>query len=146
MKRHPALIKLSREHHSGLMLAQLTKKGSPKYKNMPQDINSKLEYTLSVFSDEILPHFRFEENILIPFIRGKDNSIDKLSTEILNEHEKIYSIINSLSNNEDILENLYLLGELLDSHIRKEERDWFERIQLVLTNDELEELGRRTGQ
>ncbi len=145
MKRDPALIKLSREHHSGLMLAQLIKKGAPNYKDLPSDTESKLKYTLSSFSEELLPHFKCEEDILIPSISGKDNGIDSISSDILSEHERIYGLIEMLKNNIDVETILDKLGILLDDHIRKEERIWFEKIQSVLSEEELIELGKNIG-
>jgi len=140
MKRSSALIKLSREHHSGLILAQLIKSNAPKYKNLPEDDDSKLKFTLSTFNEELYPHFICEETILIPFIKNKDQLIDSLSNEIIEEHKKIYEIIDNLKMYNNISYNLNRLGIILESHIRKEERIWFEEIQTKFSTQELKEL------
>jgi len=41
IKRDKALHILSHDHHHGLILAQLIKKGSPQYKNLPNTTEGK---------------------------------------------------------------------------------------------------------
>ena len=49
MKRHESLAPLSREHHEGLILAQLLKKGAPAYRGLPTDLAGKLSYAREMF-------------------------------------------------------------------------------------------------
>ncbi len=140
MKRHESLISLSRQHHDALILAQLIKKNSPPYKGLPTDTKGKREYTLYMFRDHLVPHFEAEELILIPFITGKDKTIDILSEEIVSEHKKITDLIEFIRIEKDTEENLDQLGNILSSHIRKEERELFEKIQIVFTRTQLKKL------
>lgn len=84
MKRHPSLIKLSKEHHNGLILAQILKEDAPVYKGMLSKPEGKKEYTLNFYKTELIKHFESEERILIPEIKGHNNTIDKLCDRILN--------------------------------------------------------------
>ena len=139
MKRHGSLIALSHDHHHGLMLAQLIKMGAPEYKGLPTDVNEKVNHVKETWEKELKLHFENEENILFPFVKGKDVELDNLIEEILEEHIQIKNLIKSLDlaeNQEDILN---ILGTKLEEHIRKEEREVFQKIQ-ALFKDELNEL------
>lgn len=140
MKRHESLITLSQQHHDTLILAQLIKKNTPAYKGLPTELYDKRVYTLNKFREEIVPHFEAEELILIPFILGKNKRIDILSEEIVNEHRKISELIELIREEVDIEENLDKLGNLLSIHIRKEERELFQLIQEVFSEEQLTKL------
>lgn len=140
MKRHESLIPLSHQHHSLLILAQLIKKDSPPYKGLPTDLPEKRVYTLNKFKEEIVPHFEAEELILIPFILGKNKKVDNLSEEIVGEHKKISELIELIRNGVDIEENLDNLGNLLSEHIRKEERELFQLVKEVFSEEQLSKL------
>jgi iron-sulfur cluster repair protein YtfE (RIC family) len=140
LKRAKALHILSRDHHHGLLLAQLVKKGSPKYKNMPDTTAGKKDYSIRFYNDELIKHFEDEEKILFPLINGKDDEIDNLFEDIKIEHKKIKQLIIQLESGEEVENILDELGHLLESHIRKEERNLFGKIQEILTEDELTAL------
>ena len=140
LKRNKALHILSHDHHHGLLLTQLIKKGGPKYKNMPDTTEGKKVYSIRFYNDELIKHFEDEEKILFPVVKGKDDEIDNLFTEIITEHKKIKQLINQLELDEDVENTLDELGRTLESHIRKEERILFGKIQEVLTGDELTAL------
>ncbi|GMR25627.1 MAG: hypothetical protein BMS9Abin39_0938 [Ignavibacteria bacterium] len=137
MERHRALHSLSHDHHHGLILAQLIKKGSPHYKNLPDTTDGKKDYSIRFYNDELIKHFEDEEKILFPFVNGKSVEIDNLIEEIITEHKKIKQLVNQLDSDEDAENTLDELGSLLESHIRKEERNLFMKIQAILTEEEL---------
>ena len=139
MKRHPSLIALSHDHHHGLMLAQLIKKGAPEYKGLPTDIIGKVKYAKEAWEKELKLHFKNEEEILFPFVKNKNVDLDKLIEGILEEHKQIKSLVKNLDTSENKEEVLNDLGILLEKHIRKEERQVFKMIQMLF-EDELNEL------
>ena len=136
IKRHKALQSFSHDHHHGLILAQLSKKSSPEYPHLPKSLGAKIEYAISSFYDELVPHFRKEENILFPLVKGRNEKIDELINSILDEHKKIKSLVSLLDDtgSEEVLDEF---GYLLESHIRKEERELFKLIQEELSEEEL---------
>ena len=140
LKRNKALHILSHDHHHGLLLAQLIKKGGPKYKNMPDTTEGKKDYSIRFYNDELIKHFEDEEKILFPVVNGKDDEIDNLIEEIIDEHKKIKQLINKLESDEDVESTLDELGHILETHIRKEERNLFGKIQEILTEEELTDL------
>jgi len=143
IKRDKALHILSHDHHHGLILAQLIKKGSPQYKNLPNTTEGKKDYSIKFYYDELIKHFSDEEKILFPVVNGKDDGIDELIEEIKTEHKNIKQLINWLESDEDVENTLDQLGNMLESHIRKEERILFMKVQEILTGDELTSIERQ---
>jgi iron-sulfur cluster repair protein YtfE (RIC family) len=140
MKRHKNLIGLSHDHHHGLRLAQLIKKDAPEYKDLPNDIEGKVKYTINAWEEELQYHFKNEEEILFPAVENRDERIDELIDEILIEHEEIEFKIKQLQSSNDKEEILNDLGYILEQHIRKEERELFDRIQEVFGEEKLDKL------
>jgi len=140
MKRHKALRSLSQEHHRGLMLAQLIKTGSPKYKGLPCGLEAKKIYTIKFYDENLIPHFRKEEQVLFPLSRAKSMDLENIVRELINQHKKISLLIDMLKRTIEPNKVLDELGRLLQNHIRKEERELFEIIQKVFSKDELSKL------
>jgi len=140
MRRHKNLIGLSHDHHHGLRLAQLIKKDAPVYKDLPNDAEGKISYTIKAWEEELKYHFKNEEEILFPAVENRDEKINELIDELLVEHEEIEYKISQLKTSSEKEEILNDLGYILEQHIRKEERELFDRIQEVFGEDELDKL------
>jgi iron-sulfur cluster repair protein YtfE (RIC family) len=140
MKRHQSLLTFSREHHTALLLAQILKKDAPQYKGMPSKLPDKVEYLKAKYYNELKQHFHVEENILFPFLTGKNNLIDELIDDLIRDHNKVAENIVLLDTHHDSEKLLDDTGRLLECHIRKEERVLFQKIQEVLSEEELNEL------
>ena len=120
MKRHNALVKLSQDHHHALILSQLLKKDIPDYQGMPNTTEGKVTYTINFFNSELITHFDEEEKILFPF-----------------------ASVDSLNSPDNIDNKLDKLGNMLDAHVRKEERELFMLIQEKLPEEKLNELEKK---
>ena len=128
MKRHPALIPISREHHDSLILARLLQKDAPPYKGLPLDVEGKAVYALDFYKNKLISHFIAEEKIL-PLVKGLNLEIDVLISEILEEHDRFRSSFNAINIQNNMADHLDKLGKDLELHIRKEERQLFPLIQ-----------------
>lgn len=137
MKRHNALILLSHDHHHGLLLAQLLKKSAPAYKGLPSDTPGKINYAIEKFNSDLSIHFEDEEKILFPILKGKDSEVDNLIDELIEEHKQLRKKIISLHDIPDPEDTMDEIGYLLESHIRKEERNLFQKAQEILIEEEL---------
>ena len=137
MKRHPALIPLSQDHHHGLLLAQLLKRNAPEYHGLPKDLPGKMDFAKEMYHKELEHHFKDEEQFVFPFLKRKDIDLDNLIYEILDEHIILKEKILLLTDNPDLGDQLDEIGRILDEHIRKEERILFEKAQAVLNDEEL---------
>lgn len=147
MKRHPSLAHLSRDHHPALILAQLLKRNAPAYKGMPTDTAGKVAYAKKFYLSELITHFDQEEKMM-DMLAGIDPQLDVLIKEIRAEHVQIRQLFSGLEKG-DTIEAMDRLGNTLDQHIRKEERELFpliekncdsvmmESIEKLLTDDRI---------
>ncbi len=135
MKRHKTIIPLSHDHYVILKLAQEIKIKFIKTVLGKSSIENKIKHVIRVYSTDLLPHFNHEETILFPLAKGKDVELDKMIDEIVEEHDKIGKLISKIEEGNKE-QNLDDLGFLLESHIRKEERIVFSKIEEIL-GDEL---------
>lgn len=140
MKRHAAFIPLSREHHEVLVLAQLLKKDAPPYKGLPKDTDGKRDYALGFYTEHIIGHFYTEERTIFPALTGYDHDIDLLIQELRTEHSQIISLFEQLRHGVDPAGTMDFLGKLLITHVRKEERELFEKAQDIIPAEILEKL------
>jgi iron-sulfur cluster repair protein YtfE (RIC family) len=145
IKRHKSLQPLSRDHHQALILSQQLKKGAPQYKGMPSTLEGKKNYALSFYNGELVQHFKDEEEILFPLGKNKSSDLDTMISDIIFEHRRMESLINEIENATNLEELLDELGQLLEKHIRKEERELFVEIENILSDDELNIIGEKLG-
>ncbi len=131
LKRHPALIPYSREHHPMLVLAQLLKAGSPPYRGLPTDAPGKREYALAEFGRLIQSHLEREERVLLPLAREHAPALRELTERVRREHEQLRTQVEALPTvpEAELPAALDALGRLLEGHIRFEERQWFQQLQ-----------------
>ena len=135
MKRHPALRQLSDDHHQGLVLALRAKKAAAGDDTL--DVDSVWQEVVTRFARELEPHFRIEEQRLSPALlrHGEQALIERLDCE----HAELRQLASRVIRNR---QNLARFGELLQQHIRFEERELFEVAQQRLTEQELAEVER----
>ena len=134
MKRHPALIPLSREHHGALILARLLQKDAPVYKGLPTDIQGKAEYAYKFYQEELVKHFEDEERVL-KLVTGVESNLDLMIKTIYREHQELHELFQSIDNHPDLINHLDQIGKTLETHIRKEERELFPLIQETCNED-----------
>lgn len=128
LKRDPALISLSREHHKGLILAQLLKADMPDYQGLPSDIPAKVAFAKKEYEQRLKAHFAREESWLLPLCQGKGEDLAQMAARVAAEHQEISTAILQLDE-QATPETLDQLGRLLEQHIRFEEREWFQSMQ-----------------
>ena len=122
LKRVPQLQSLSRDHHHGLLLSWKIRKG------FSMNINPKRikDYVDWFWISQLKDHFILEETYVFPLLGNNHPLIKKA----LSEHNKIQNLIEDSS---DIITSLYALEEVLEAHIRFEERILFQEIQKTTT-------------
>lgn len=83
----------------------------------------------------IKPHFFQEEKILVPYMpQGHP-----MSTRLKEEHDHIRELILGLDDEAD-KRTLVLLTDLINNHIRFEERELFVYLEGLLTKEKLDEI------
>jgi hemerythrin-like domain-containing protein len=131
IKRSPQLAPLSREHHDGLLFAWKIKQGIEN--KTPLDVMRK--FSLWYWRHHIKPHFFQEEKILLPYLPAND----KMAIRLQEEHDHIRELILGLDDEAD-KRTLVILTDLLNAHIRFEERELFVHLEKMLSPEQLESI------
>lgn len=135
MRRAAALETLSRDHHQALVVAQKLRRAT--VDTAPAARSAFLAY----WEAEGRHHFRSEEEVLLPaFARHGDAGQDAV-VRVLVEHVDLRRRAADLeAPREPPLHELRELGELLDQHVRHEERTLFRLIEQAMPEPELDAL------
>jgi len=135
MPRHSTLIPLSHDHHEALLIALRLKKGGPTSQHdhlWPTDTAKQLHYLKVFFENELLPHFKLEEEILFP-VASKLDELRPLVEKLLAQHTIMKGMMDQISKNDSIDESMKKtltdFGVQLESHIRTEERELFPKLE-----------------
>lgn len=126
VKRSEYLQPLSRDHHHALLLCWKIKTG---IKNGTEAERIKT-YAEWFYHKHLHPHFEAEEKYVFPVI-GSNNDLIK---KALSDHRQLNEFFKSDS---DLQNQLSLFADLLELHIRFEERILFNEIQEMATQSEL---------
>jgi hemerythrin-like domain-containing protein len=132
IKRHPAIVQFSRDHHFGLLLNWKIRQG------LKQNIEPGriTEYILYFFDEDLKTHFAEEERIL--FARLDD--ADTLKQQALKDHAAINSMIDGMRLKKTDLAMITSFADALEKHIRFEERVLFNHLQTAFSEAELETM------
>ncbi len=125
--RHPSLILLSHDHHHGLALALRCRKqalGQMKPVGM-EGLKERAREFCDFYSRNLVPHFEAEEKVLFPVMRSAAPDSHHLIGELLQEHEQMRGWAASLEGKIDLAKMIHDVGDLLERHIRREERELF---------------------
>ena len=141
MKRHPSLHALSEEHHNGLIAARDLRLAAEGKRPLEETVR---EFE-SAWSGEILPHFRSEEQELLPALACALPADDPLIVRTLTEHVALRRDVAALITSEPQAqpELAARVGAALEAHIRFEERVLFPALETALAGAALEALGEK---
>ena len=147
MKRAPELRDLSDHHHRGLVQARrLRRAATGDEANMPEET---AEAFLEFWQEGTTTHFREEEEVLLPVLaRYREDLLGREPVvKMLLQHARIRGLVIGLSDEVKggsvRLETLGSIGELLETHIRLEEREVFSTIEEALPEEALREVADR---
>jgi quercetin dioxygenase-like cupin family protein/hemerythrin-like domain-containing protein len=138
MKRHAALIPHSHDHHHALVEARRLSRGAD---GDELDRVDAAERFLAFYAAETIEHFREEEERLFPLVVDKDDAANELLLRALLQHQRIHALVQRLQ--EDVAAGsgdaavMRELGELLQAHVRLEERELFPLIETTVSEQAL---------
>ena len=132
IKRNKSLVALSKEHHFGLLASWKIRRGF----DLKVEPKRMADFVTNLWKTHLEAHFIAEENILFNTI----NHI--LIDEALHQHSQLRSLIKSISE-EGTPEQLTSFADLLEQHIRFEERQVFKMLQQELPENKLNEIGEK---
>jgi hypothetical protein len=132
MRRDPALVTLSRDHHLALSVAQKLRRATAD--NAGQARGAFMTY----WDEHGRAHFRLEEEILLPAYAAHADPHHPLVARALCDHVAIRALADALAvDNAPDPARLHELGEALADHVRVEERELFGLIEAALPVDRL---------
>ena len=141
MLRDKSLIPLSHQHQRALALCVRIDRAHP----IPAaDLQAWQAEIAQHFEQEIKIHFSAEERTLFPAARQFPELIP-LVEELIADHAALRECFSRAEAHAMSTESLPAFGQQLSAHIRKEERQLFERLQQSLSPDKLLSSRDRTG-
>jgi hemerythrin-like domain-containing protein len=136
MKRHPALVPLSRDHHHALVIAQRLRRATP------ETATEAARAFLSHWDAEEKLHFRLEEELLLPAYAAHGECAHPAIIRMLLDHMLIRRDAARLAV-AATPELLHDLGARLADHVQLEEHEVFPLIEATIPETELQTLGAR---
>ena len=126
MKRSTILQPLSREHHTALTLAKACERAAKSGDGVL--VRSTCQRVILAFSNELEPHFKFEEQSLLPLLHS--TATQALTERTLADHQQLRGLLDALRQNDAVA--LESFGKCLSDHVRFEERELFPVLETLL--------------
>ena len=136
MLRDKSLIPLSHQHQQALALCVRIDRAQPIPDADLQAWQAEIEQR---FEQEIKIHFSAEKQVLFPAARFPE--LIPLVEELIADHARLRQSFSQAEARCMSAESLPVFARQLSTHIRKEERLLFERLQQLMTPEELADLG-----
>lgn len=133
MKRHAALVSLSHDHHHALVQARRLRRAA---EDPDADPAEAIQAFARFFAADSVPHFRREEEQLFPLVADSEEA-RPLLVRVLLDHQRLHALVARLASGDDGRPEMRLTAELLEEHVRREERELFPLIERLVA-DELE--------
>jgi len=137
MLRDKNLIPLSHQHRHALALCVRIERASPIAES---EVAAWLAEVAQHFRSEVQFHFAAEESVVFRAAR-RVGELDTLIDELLADHAALREQFASAEAGGMTSAELSLFAQRLSAHIRKEERQLFERMQELMDARELSSLG-----
>ena len=138
MLRDKNLVPLSHQHQHALALCVRIERGLARADaTQLHGWQAEIEHQ---FATEIRYHFVAEEMPLFP-AAGAIPQLQLLVGELMREHEMLRGLASQAAEGSLGTDGLLRFVNTLSSHIRKEERELFEKCQQLMTAAELERIG-----
>jgi iron-sulfur cluster repair protein YtfE (RIC family) len=141
--RHPSLILLSHDHHHGLALAlRCRKQALGQLKPMgAAGLRERAQEVLDFYASNLVAHFRAEEEVLFPLIHDAIPGNATMIDELIKDHDWIRHAVPKLRALTGLAKLIFDFGDLLERHIRKEERELFPLFEKELNADKAAAIG-----
>ncbi len=139
MLRDKNLIPLSHQHQRALALCVRIDRAQPIPAGDLEIWQSEIEQT---FGQEIKIHFSAEEQVLFPAAREFPELI-LLVDDLIADHAALREFFSQAQMLSMSAKTLPAFAQQLSHHIRKEERQLFERLQQLMSPEKLSALGAR---
>lgn len=140
MKRDPALLPLTHDHHHALVQARRLRLAA----DAEAEAQARLvavQAFVSFFDADTVNHFREEEEQLLPLMVEAAGSVPPVVERVLREHAEIHASVLSLrrglAGGTAAAEPMHEVARRLEEHIRLEEHDLFPFAERIVAKEAL---------
>ena len=133
IKRNQHIVPLSKDHHFTLLFCWKIRQGV----KMQIAFERQKNYIRYFFKEHMEPHFQNEENFL--FKQTNDEQVQKALDDHKEIRNHVKKVLQSPGENRSGL--LSMLANMVEAHVRYEERVLFPHLENVLTDDQLQLIG-----
>lgn len=141
MKRHPALLPLTHDHHHALVWARRLRLAADAGDASRLDTASGF---LEFFDAEAVRHFREEEELLFPLLAEVEGTVADEVAQLLVQHLEIHALVHRLRRRVAAgsvpAADVRTLGQHFEVHIRLEEQHVFPHIEEAVPDADLSAL------
>lgn len=140
MKRDARLVRLSWDHHHGLVLARRIRNEA--HSVDLEELANLYSHVIAQWSAQVLPHFHAEADCLLSRLL-RHSGTEALVERTASDHLDIQGLVAEMRDATTIAERRRVLlqfGQRLHDHIRWEEAELFARSQEVMTSAELDAM------
>jgi iron-sulfur cluster repair protein YtfE (RIC family) len=125
------------------MLCLQINKGVPLHSTDREWLKSKAEHVVEFFADDLVPHFRAEEEFLFPAMQGFPEVTD-LIADLLSDHRRLAGLVDRVrtADEQGLAVALVDFAAALEGHVRKEERGLFPIYESLVSDDVASEVAR----
>lgn len=128
MKRSSTLLRLSREHHTALVLAKKARRAGTAG---GEAVATFMAEVTAAFARELEPHFRIEEETLLPALERAGQGA--IAERTWTEHETLRALAARIAAGDSA--SLCGFGDALEVHVRFEERELFPTAEQALPSE-----------
>jgi hypothetical protein len=139
-KRAEALVPLSHDHHEALVAGMRLRRAAE------ATADAERAVFLHFWRERCAPHFRAEEEVLLPAFATYGDPYDPVVLRVLGDHVAIRERAARLERASATPAALHELGELLTAHVRLEERELFPLVERTLPPDAMAALAAALGE
>ena len=107
-----------------------------------EGLRERAKEFLVFYGAHLVPHFRAEEEVLFPLVRSAVPESGEMIDELVRHHEQMCAAIPQLEDGTGLAKLMFDLGDLLERHIRKEERELFPLFEQHVDGRQAETVGR----
>lgn len=106
-----------------------------------EGLRERAKEFLAFYISNLVPHFRAEEEVLFPLLRSTVPGSEEMIDELVRNHAQIHRAIPQLREGTGLAKLIFDLGDLLERHIRKEERELFPLFEQSVQDEKAETAG-----
>ncbi|HXG00099.1 MAG TPA: hemerythrin domain-containing protein, partial [Bacteroidota bacterium] len=125
-KRHQSLVLLSQDHHHGLALALRLRQGDQALLNdgWTHDRSEQARRVQEFYERDLRSHFAAEEEAVFPVMKAHSPRSASTVNTLIEQHRQLEQLVARIATAQDreLEQALVAFGELLERHIRIEER------------------------